>query len=80
MLKQAIAALVIFVYGSIGISGCNRKSDQARNNDASNNSNNSYSPIKLRAANAARTQPLLELIVTPSSCLKLTWPARNKMV
>ena len=55
MLKQAIAALVIFVYGSIGISGCNRKSDQARNNDASNNSNNSYSPIELQAANAART-------------------------
>jgi hypothetical protein len=44
MFKPAIVALTIFVCSSVGITACQYKTDQAQNNNASSNSNNSYSP------------------------------------
>jgi hypothetical protein len=44
MFKPTIVAVTIFVCSSVGITACQYKTDQAQNNNASSNSNNSYSP------------------------------------
>jgi hypothetical protein len=47
MFKPAIVAVTIFVCSSVGITACQYKTDQAQNNNASSNSNNSYSPDRM---------------------------------